>query len=143
MKSYTNVLELFSEISQRLRNMQKEIAYKLKINLSQYKILTILGLKQSPVSQSELSEVCCIDRPAVSRLVGKMTKDHLLETHSHENNRKTIYITLTNEGKDLVEKIKNASIDIKRKYFNELDSKNKTLFLNLLSKTLAEEKENA
>ena len=143
MKKYTSVLDLISEISQRFRNMQKEIACKLNINISQYKILTILGLKQQPVSQSELSEICCIDRPAVSRLVAKMSKDGFLETHLHENNKKTIYVDLAQRGKELVQKIKNFSSNIKNKYFKELDNDNKSLFFNLLTKTLTEEEKDA
>jgi len=61
----------------------------------------------------------------------------------HNNNKKSIYINLTEKGKALICSINKKINEIKNKYFNILQDNDKEIFLNLLNKTLKEENSNA
>ena len=132
----------FKEIAKRLVNLNKEILSKINIKQSYYKVLSVLSVKNN-INQTTLGDICAIDKPATSRLVNSMQKEDLIQKSLQNNNKKNIYVTLTEKGKNLICKINQRVNEIKNKYFNILQNEDKQTFLNLLNKTLKKENANA
>ena len=132
------ILQCFKEIAKRLVNLNKEILSKINIKQSYYKVLSVLSVNNN-INQTTLGDICAIDKPATSRLVNSMQKENLVAKSLQDNNKKSIYITLTEKGKNLICKINKSLNEIKNKYFNILQNDDKQTFLNLLNKTLKKE----
>lgn len=131
------VFEKFKEIASRLVMLKKEVIASLKINKTYHKILSILSI-QNGLTQSCLGEVCDMDRPAISRLVNKMTEEDLVSRNFKQGNKKNLYVELTQKGKALAEKIKLKMEELKKKFFAELKQEDKKNLSKLLDKTLIE-----
>lgn len=138
MKNIDNIIfEKFKEIAKRLFVLKKEVIASLKINKTYHKILSILTLQEN-ITQSCLGEVCDMDRPAVSRIVNKMEKENLVARNFKQGNKKNLYITLTEKGKALAQKIHKKMEQLKTKFFGEIHEKDKNSLNDLLDKTLIE-----
>ena len=138
MKNIDNIIfEKFREIAKRLFVLKKEVIASLKINKTYHKILSILTLQEN-ITQSCLGEVCDMDRPAVSRIVNKMEKENLVARNFKQGNKKNLYITLTENGKALAQKIHNKMEQLKTKFFGEIQEKDKDSLNDLLDKILIE-----
>ena len=79
-----------------------------------------------------------MDRPAISRLVNKMTEEDLVSRNFKQGNKKNLYVELTQKGKALAEKIKLKMEELKKKFFAELKQEDKKNLSKLLDKTLIE-----
>lgn len=131
------VFEKFKEIASRLVMLKKEVIASLKINKTYHKILSILSI-QNGLTQSCLGEVCDMDRPAISRLVNKMTEEDLVSRNFKQGNKKNLYVELTQKGKALAEELKLKMEELKKKFFAELKQEDKKNLSKLLDKTLIE-----
>ena len=129
------ILSKFKEIAKRLFLMHKELLSSINIKRSYYTILTVLNINNN-LTQSTLGEVCGMDKPAVSRLVNKMNDENLIEKNYKEGNKKNIYISLSQKGKDVFCKLSQRLDEIRQKYFACLNTKEKQSLLTLLNKTL-------
>lgn len=133
-----NILTNFKEIAKRLFLMHKELLSNIKIKRSYYAILTVLNINDN-LTQSTLGEVCGMDKPAISRIVTKMSEENLIEKSYKEGNKKNIYISLSQKGKELFCKLSQKLEKIKEKYFACLNNAEKQTLLSLLNKTLGKE----
>jgi len=141
-KLKNSILDKFKEISKRFFLMQKEIVTTLKINKSEYKVLTFLAL-HNEMTQTILGEACGFDKPATSRIVLKLLlQGYILKTYK-KGNKKNIYISLSEKGKEKAKLIGDELCKIREKYFKELSQKETNIFLSLLDKSLNLEAQNA
>lgn len=60
------------------------------------------GLIASPMTPSEISYLHCISRPNVTTLISKLIEGGFAERSHDENDRRVIYITITEKGKKVV-----------------------------------------
>jgi DNA-binding MarR family transcriptional regulator len=60
------------------------------------------GLISSPMTPSEISYLHCISRPNVTTLISKLIEGGFAERSHDENDRRVIYITITEKGKKVV-----------------------------------------
>ena len=137
MKNFDNLIfEKFKEISKRLFLLQKEVITLLKINSSEYKIISTLSL-HGDLTQTTLGEACGIDKPATSRLLLKLHLQGLVSKNYKDGNRKAVYINLTEKGKLKAKKISDKIHDLKANYFKELNEEDTSIFVSLLDKALS------
>ena len=61
---------------------------KLNIKRNYYKVLLKLGIEKKPINQTNLGEICSIDKPATSRLVGEMEQEGFIERGAKDGNKK-------------------------------------------------------
>ena len=138
MDKYDNkIFEKFMDIAKRLLLIQEEAIKQLDLTYGYYKVLSFLLVGKS-LNQTCLSEVCGIDKPATSRLINKMYENNLITKELKNNNKKNIYISLTDEGKLKAEEIKSIITKAREKYFKPLSQDDKQIFLELLNKSLKE-----
>ena len=129
------LFDCFKDVANKIHNLHKELLNHFGLNLSQLKIINILEEKKE-LLQTELSDACLIDKPATSRIVNKMSDCGLIQKSSKKDNRKNIYVSLSESGKKLADKIKEKLKSLKLKCFEKLEEKDKNMFFNLLEKTL-------
>ncbi len=137
------LLALLKETTSRFLELQKEVSSRLNIKKNFYKILLKLGIEKCPINQTCLGELCSIDKPATSRLVADMEKEDLILKTNKEGNRKEIFITITEKGKEMIDKISALLDELKPKYFNELKDSEKEILINLFENHLLKEKDHA
>ena len=137
------ILDLLKETAYRFFELQKEVANKLNIKKNYYKILIKLGIEKKAINQTCLGELCSIDKPATSRLVADMEKDGLIFKNLKNGSKKEFMISLAEKGVKTLEKITALMDELKPKYFNEVEMKQKEEFINIFENILAKEKNNA
>ena len=133
------ILDLLKEIANRFFYLQKDIAQKLNIKKNFYKILLKLGIEKNPVNQTQLGEICGIDKPATSRLVSEMEQEGLIEKGFKEGNKKEIYISISENGKKILAQITKLTKELKAKYFVDLSDDEKKQLISLFEKNLLKE----
>ena len=119
--------------------LQKEIAQKLNIKRNYYKVLLKLGIEKKPINQTNLGEICGIDKPATSRLVGEMEQEGFIERGAKDGNKKEIFISISNKGREILNKITKLTKELKAKYFSDLDDDEKEQLIVLFEKNLKKE----
>ena len=130
------ILELLKETANRFFCLQKEIAQKLNIKRNYYKVLLKLGIEKKPINQTNLGEICGIDKPATSRLVGEMEQEGFIERGAKDGNKKEIFISISNKGREILNKITKLTKELKAKYFGNLDDDEKEQLIVLFEKNL-------
>ena len=130
------ILELLKETANRFFNLQKEIAQKLNIKRNYYKVLLKLGIEKKPINQTNLGEICSIDKPATSRLVGEMEQEGFIERGAKDGNKKEIFISISNKGREILNKITKLTKELKTKYFSDLGDDEKEQLIVLFEKNL-------
>lgn len=133
------ILDLLKEIANRFFYLQKDIAQTLNIKKNFYKILLKLGIEKKPVNQTQLGEICGIDKPATSRLVSEMEQEGLIEKGFKEGNKKEIYISISENGKKILAQITKLTKELKTKYFVDLSDDEKKQLIYLFEKNLLKE----
>ena len=133
------ILELLKETANRFFCLQKEIAQKLNIKRNYYKVLLKLGIEKKPINQTNLGEICGIDKPATSRLVGEMEQEGFIERGAKDGNKKEIFISISNKGREILNKITKLTKELKAKYFSDLDDDEKEQLIVLFEKNLKKE----
>ena len=130
--------ELFSKIKEltlKLHIIQKQVINEIDISPSEYKVLSILALN-GELTQTTLSEVCYMDKPATSRIIRKMNSASLINKKKKAGNKKVVYISLTEKGKLLANEIKKKNSTFKENKFKALNDTDKQTLLNLIDKIL-------
>ena len=89
------------EVTLKLHNMQKHIMCEIDLNPSEYKVLSVLALN-GEMSQTALSEVCYMDKPATSRIIRKMHSASLINKTKKPGNKKIKYISLDFTSHDFI-----------------------------------------
>ncbi len=130
------ILELLKDTANRFFCLQKEIAQKLNIKRNYYKVLLKLGIEKKPINQTNLGEICGIDKPATSRLVNEMEQEGFIERGAKDGNKKEIFISISNKGREILNKITKLTKELKTKYFSDLDDDEKEQLIVLFEKNL-------
>lgn len=137
------LFNLLKETANRFFKLQKEAAEKLGLKKNYYKILVKLGIERKPLNQTNLGEICGIDKPAMSRLICSMEEEGLILKGTKEGNKKEILISATPKGLALITKISETFESLKHKYFRDLSDDEKELLIKLFENGLLKEEENA
>lgn len=130
------IFENLKEIANRLFILKKRIALRNGLSLCEANILCIVASCE-PIMQSRLGELGGIDKPATSRVVNKLLCSGLIEKFNKEDNKKNIFIRLSQPGVDLSNKMRAELCVEKANFFKLLSHKDKEIALKLSSKVLS------
>ncbi len=120
-----------------------------KANSSEIMIFHMISLEEKETGQgrvqlSEISRKLCISRPAVTQCVDRLEKKDMLARCSDPNDRRAVYVKLTDKGKEYFEEIKNnAVVFINHVILNmgEENAQQLTMLLDKLKTAITEEKQ--
>jgi DNA-binding MarR family transcriptional regulator len=100
-----NTVELVELLFKISRLMKEEMSYTNNlIHLSILQIQTLIFLNQNKkTSMSDIAEYFRIELPSATSLINKLCDQKLVKRYEDVADRRLVRITLTNEGKELVD----------------------------------------
>lgn len=115
---------------------QKELLAKLKshgLTIGQPKILDYL-LTHDGAEQKEIARGCHIEPGTLTTLLNRMEKIGLLERRMLNGNRRSLFVFLTETGKDKAAAVREAFDEIERKAFQGFSEEERRIFLDTFIK---------
>ena len=79
--------------------MDRELRDRVGMDLDEYDVLHQLQHAGRPVRMGELAERVLITRPTVTRLVGRLVDQGLVERAQDAQDRRTVWVTLSDAGR--------------------------------------------
>lgn len=100
-----------------------------KANSSEIMIFHMISMEecesgQGRIQLSEISRKLCISRPAVTQCVDRLEKKDMLERCSDPNDRRAVFVKLTDKGKEYFENIKNNAINFINRVIENMGEEN-------------------
>ncbi len=105
----------------------------IDLTTEQWVILDLL-FQQDGVSQTELANKCQKDAPTTSRIIDLMCKKGFIERKTVEDDRRKFHIFLTNDGREIYEKIAPIAEKLRQKGWNNLEDSDYDNFLRIMNK---------
>lgn len=96
------------------------IAEKMDINASQFPLLVYL-LFNHDVCQNDIADSYKIDKASIARSVRKLEEHGLVKRTIDDSNRKKYKVSLTEKGKEIALKIKEANEEWENSILNNLE----------------------
>jgi len=138
MKKDTTI-ELIETMFKILRLMKKEMSYTHNLtHLSILQIQTLVFLKQNKdkkVTMSDIAEYFRIELSSATSLLNKLCEQKFVQRHDDKEDRRLVIITLTEEGKTLLEQAMSQQRKKLEGILSYLSGKEKNELLNIF-KTL-------
>ncbi len=88
---------------------------------SDMQVRLLEGLITGPMKPSEISRVHCISRPNVTTLISKLIDSGFAQRSHDEQDRRVIYISITEKGKKVVYRRRKIIKEYILKVFDKLD----------------------
>lgn len=131
------IFEKLKIVTRRLYAMWQDVEVELDISHSECKIFNAFFINEK-LSQTEISDLCDLDKPATSRLIKKMEEKGLIIRNHDNNDKRVTYITLSENGKFLSKQILDKLEKVRYKYFNKLSEEDKKVKLDIINKFIGE-----
>ncbi len=122
----------FQGLSYEVMFYREEILKKENLSFSGYFILSYLE-KRGPSKPSEIAAKFGITKPSVSHIVDLLAGRKFVERAYDPSDRRTTYITLTDEGRKLLQRLNNIS-PIYEKAFDGCDSEFQEKLVSIIEK---------
>jgi DNA-binding MarR family transcriptional regulator len=129
IKRYTDVY-LFA--TKRIDNLIKDRLLE-DLSLEQFSVLRHIYLNKS-IRSSELAELCCVNKSAISLKVDKLFNKNLIVKHRDSFDRRNVDLSLSEEGKSIYLQVEKEIEQFVEPLLNELTSEELNSFLNVYEK---------
>jgi len=96
------------------------------LSMGQPKILDYL-LEHDGSSQKDIAVGCYIEQPTLTALLGRMESSGLVERRTKDNNRRTLYVYLTDDGRRYGNRVKEEFARIEETAFKGLPEDSKVM----------------
>lgn len=103
---------------------------------AQGRLLSLIFSKQS-ISQKELVDLLDIRPSSLSELLKKLESKELIERTPSEQDKRNMTVTLTAQGKSIVEQMERSRTDFEENVFKMLSAEERETFASLLDKITA------
>ena len=98
-------------------------------------ILTLSFLQHNESSRpSDVSKALGLTPPTVTHLVNKLVKKGLVERQANDNDRRIIYLVITKQGQDVLEKAIESGQVLRKEVFLKLTDEERQQLLTLYKK---------
>ncbi len=111
-------------------DLSNEFLKQFGLTVSQFDTLVQILIHQ-PVTQMEMAEHLTITKGGVSHMLGRLEKEDLIE---RKQDWKVKYISLTDKGQALMEKVLPLQSDFQASLFDPLTEEEKKVFYSMLKK---------
>ncbi|WP_300622531.1 MarR family winged helix-turn-helix transcriptional regulator [uncultured Fusobacterium sp.] len=106
---------------------------ELKLSVGQPKIFDFLKDHNGCI-QKEIAVGCQIEPASVTSILLTMEKKGFIERRSINDNRRSHYVFLTEEGKKIADLVREAMIRVEEKVLEDFTEEEKKILINLLKK---------
>ncbi|GAA6152073.1 MarR family winged helix-turn-helix transcriptional regulator [Pseudoteredinibacter isoporae] len=86
----------------------------------------------------ELVEMVLLNQPTVSKSLDRLANDQLIERRKDEDNRRLVYVALTEKGRQLMEELIPLANTHEQQTFAHLSEEEKQQLTELLQKTISQ-----
>ena len=118
---------------------QKELLAKLKysgLTIGQPKVLDYLK-DHDGTSQKDIARGCHIEPGTLTTLLNRMEEAGLVERHMMNGNRRSLYVFLTDKGKEQLELVTAAFTEMEAEAFRGLSETERKTFMDLFLRIYA------
>lgn len=130
IKRYEDVY-LFA--TKRISTMISEYVLEDDMSIEQYALLRKLYFSES-LRSSELADIFYVNKSAITVKVEKLVKRGLVKRNRDPNDRRNVYLSLTEEGVKLYEQLENKIEQFVGNYLSDLTHEELESFLDLYEK---------
>ena len=113
------------------------------LTLGQPKILDHLREHDGDI-QKDIAAACCIEQPSLTSILSGMEKNGLIVRKTADGNRRSLYVYLTDKGREYSEKIGSDFLHIENKAFEgftEAEKKNLIDYLTRINENISRKKD--
>ena len=103
------------------------------ISVTEWRIVSLLAVEH-PIVAKRVSEVIGLDKATVSRSINRLEKEGYLALSPDENDRRAIFIQLTEKGVNLHNQVIDIALDREQKMLEPLTSDEIEQFICILNK---------
>ncbi len=133
-----NFKELFSFKLNVLAHRMSQLAALMnqqhfELDARQWRIIGLLGTR-SPLSLQALANEVGIDKSQASRIVAVLIERQLLQRNAHDEDGRSIHLSLTHKGKKLYEKAFPQAVMRNEELLSVLSTKDRLVFEQALDK---------
>lgn len=124
-----------TDLLKLLNDCEYYMHYRRPAHRGRLQVLRSLA-SDGALTQSELMARMDVKAGSMSELLGKMEEDGLIERRRGESDRRQVYVTITDAGREKMADIEAARKKKAKETFESLDSKEKEQLYVLLTKLL-------
>lgn len=110
-----------------------ERAKKVGLTIGQPKVLDYLK-DHDGASQKEIALGCHIEAGSLTSILNRMEEKKIIERRMLNGNRRTYYIFMTDEGKELQQAVEQAFLEIEGQAFDGISKEEQEQFMNVFEK---------
>ncbi len=103
------------------------------ISVAEWRILAILG-RESPLSAGDVGRRTHMEKPRVSRALGRMQETGLLVRRVDRHDHRVAILRLSRRGQDLYRRLAPLALDWERRLLRELDDQDRARLDDLLDR---------
>jgi DNA-binding MarR family transcriptional regulator len=119
------------------RSISSILGSRFGITTSEWRVLVVLGRWQG-LSAVEVAERTLLDKVAVSRAVGKLLKNGLVDRRFADADRRRSVLNLSEEGRQLLLEIAPTALDFEDSLLRSLSDAEVNVFSRVIEKLLAD-----
>ncbi|HIF9342046.1 TPA: MarR family winged helix-turn-helix transcriptional regulator [Photobacterium damselae] len=115
---------LFTLVHTIKRHVYEQVeALELEVAPMHVRVLKIINKKSPHCTANDIAIMLTRDKAQITRLVNTLIAQSLVEKRSNSQDRRSQFLVLTQEGEDLIKKIRVVDESIKKKMMNGLTEK--------------------
>jgi DNA-binding MarR family transcriptional regulator len=129
------ILRLWRQVYQTytlLKKCEDQIFEEYGLTTEQYGVLVAMDYLGSPIKVTDLARWLERSTNSVSMIVDRMVKAGLVKRTRSTGDRRVVYVTATNKGKDALKPATQASLECIQKIMSPLSHEDKSTLLSLL-----------
>lgn len=123
----------FNEIIKDSDNIYRKFAKSFGLSESAFWVIYSLRVEKPPITQKDLANLIYSPKQTINSTLKNLEADGYIVMTSDKDKRKK-QISLTEKGKELVEKTADIMIDIEKTAINTLSPEEKEMFFTLFKK---------
>jgi DNA-binding MarR family transcriptional regulator len=104
-----------------------------QLTTDQLYILRYINQKQK-VTSTELADVFCVQKSAITAMIARLAEKGLISRTQDSADRRIIYLTLTEEGKELFHKLQDRVFKITNSFISKFDAEEINHFIQTYEK---------
>jgi len=120
-----------SQAYRALRMFMDETLSRHQLSMSEWSLLGHT-YDQGEVRASDLAQILSVELPLVTKLVNRMEQNGLVQRTANQQDRRTKLVSLTPQGKEMVERIELGLRESLRDYLIDVSPPNLSVYLSVL-----------
>ena len=136
-----NLSYLINKASKQLKNKLDKALMEFDITAAQFSVIIQIYLSVQPITAAEIAERLGSDRPTISGIINRLEKKGIILKAYNPEDKRSSYLEIKEEAKELVHKIKTISDEVTTELFSIYSKEDARELTAMLSKLIERTKE--